>query len=79
MASRLVLEATTIVGTAGTKTETSAVATPSTGSTAGKTSSLSVGTSAGIGVGRTVAAVFRGCSFCLFLRSSPENCKEGSP
>ena len=55
-----------IVGTAGANTETSAVATPSTGSTAGKTSSLSVGTSAGIGVGFTVAAVFVAALF-VFL------------
>lgn len=45
--------ATTIVGTTGSSIDTSAMATPSACSTAGKSSSLSVGAAAVIAVGCT--------------------------
>lgn len=54
----LSIGATRVVGTAVASIETSAVATPSAGSTAGKSSSLSIYVVAGIGVGCIVAAVF---------------------
>lgn len=63
---------------AGANIKNSAVATPSAGSTAGKSSSLSVGAAAEIGDGCTVAAVFV-AALCLLLHSLPETCKEGSP
>ena len=64
----LSIRATTFVETAGASIETSVVATPSAGSTAGKTSSFSVGAAAEIGVGGNYSCSgVRGCSFCLLV------------